>query len=183
MCIGDARIDCPSANAHNIGLVEPSCIDVIGLGPLYFINGDPNNSTTPNDQDSGTNNVYYATITRGTVGPWTLNSSLTSKSRNKGIVFAAFGQVIDGEGIYNGNPGSSEFERSTVNADGSLASWNGLTGSQVPSANVYNCAAFVSPLISPTQTPRFLLFGGQAFTGTSGPGGALSSTVYVNSAP
>ena len=152
-------------------------------GKLYFINGDPNNSTTPNDQDSGTNNVYYATITRGTVGPWTLNSSLTSKSRNKGIVFAAFGQVIDGEGIYNGNPGSSEFERSTVNPDSTLASWNGLTGSQVPSANVYNAAAFVSPLISPTQTPRFLLFGGQAFTGSSGPGGALSSTVYVNSAP
>lgn len=152
-------------------------------GKLYFINGDPNNSTTPNDQDSGTNNVYYATITRGTVGAWTLTSSLTSKSRNKGILFAAFGQVINGEGIYNGNPGSSEFERSTVNADGSLASWNGLTGSNVSNANVYNASAFVSPLISPTQTPRFLFLGGQEFTGTSGPGGALSSTVYVNSAP
>ena len=152
-------------------------------GKLYFINGDPNNSTTPNDQDMGTNNVYYANVLRGTVGTWTLNSSLTSKARNKGILFAAFGQVIDGEGIYNGNPGSSEFERSTVNADGSLASWNGLTGSNIPNANVYNAGAFVSPLISPTQTPRFLFLGGQAFTNTSGPGGTLSNTVYVNSAP
>jgi len=152
-------------------------------GKLYFINGDPNNSTTPNDQDMGTNNVYLASALRGKVGTWTLNSSLTSKGRNKGILFAAFGQIIDGEGIYNGSPGSSEFERSTVNADGTLASWNGLTGSNVPSANVYNAAAFVSPLISPAQTPRFLLLGGQAFTGTSGPGGALSSSVYVNSAP
>lgn len=151
-------------------------------GKLYFIDGDPNNSTTPNDQDLGTDNVYYATITRGTVGPWAL-SQTTTKGRSKGSLFAAFGQVIVGEGIYNGNPGSSEFERSTVNADGSLASWNGLTGSQVPNANVYNAAAFVSPLISPTQTPRFLLLGGQTFTGTSGPGGALSSKVYVNSAP
>jgi len=151
-------------------------------GKLYFINGDPNNSTTPNDQDAGTNNVYFATAVRGAVGKWTL-SNPTSKARNKGILFAAFGQVIDGEGIYSGNPGSSEFERSTVNSDGSLSSWNGLTGSNIPNANVYNAAAFVSPLISPTQTPRFLLLGGQAFTGTSGPGGALSSTVYVNSAP
>jgi hypothetical protein len=30
MCIGDARIDFANANAHNIALVEPSCIDVIG---------------------------------------------------------------------------------------------------------------------------------------------------------
>jgi len=152
-------------------------------GKLYFINGDPNNSTTPNDQDSGTNNVYYTSALRGAVGTWTLNSSSTIKIRNKGILFAAFGQVIEGEGIYNGSPGSSEFERSTVNSDSSLASWNGLTGSNVPNANVYNAGEFVSPLISPTQTPRFLFLGGQAFTGTSGPGGALSSTVYVNSAP
>src|SRR5215467_14960465 len=150
-------------------------------GKLYFINGDPNNSTTPNDQDSGTNNVYYTSVLRGAVGTWTLNSSSTFKTRNKGILFAAFGQVIDGEGIYNGNSGSSEFERSTVNPDSSLASWNGLTGSNVPNANVYNAGEFVSPLISPTQTPRFLFLGGQAFTGTSGPVGALNSTVYVNS--
>jgi hypothetical protein len=124
-------------------------------GKLYFINGDPNNSTTPNAQDSGTNNVYYASALRGAVGMWTLNPSLTIKGRDKGILFAAFGQVIDGEGIYNGSPGSSEFERSTVNSDGTLASWNGLTGANVPSANLYNAGAFVSPLASPAQTPRF----------------------------
>jgi len=152
-------------------------------GKLYFINGDLNNSTTPNAQDSGTNNVYFATALRGAVEMWTLNPSLTIKGRDKGILFAAFGQVIDGEGLYNGNPGSSEFERSTVNSDGTLASWNGLTGSNVPSANVYSAGAIVSPLASPTQTPRFLFLGGQVFTGTSGPGGALSSTVYVNNAP
>ncbi len=152
-------------------------------GKLYFINGDPNNSTTPNAQGLGTNNVYYASALRGAVGTWTLNPNLTIKGRAKGILFAAFGQVIAGEGIYNGSPGSTEFERTTVNPDGTLASWNGLTGSQVPSANVYNAGAFVSPLISPAQTPRFLFLGGQAFTGTTGPGGTLSSTVYVNNAP
>ena len=53
----------------------------------------------------------------------------------------------------------------------------------MPNANVYNAGEFVSPLISPTQTPRLLFLGGQTFTGTSGPGGVLSSTVYVNNAP
>ncbi len=152
-------------------------------GKLYFINGDPNNSTTPNAQGTGTANVYFSNVSHGVVGTWTLNPNLTIKGRAKGILFAAFGQVIAGEGIYNGSPGSTEFERSTVNPDGTLASWNGLTGSQVPSANVYNAGAFVSPLISPAQTPRFLLLGGQAFTATTGPGGALSSTVHVNNAP
>jgi hypothetical protein len=152
-------------------------------GKLYFINGDPNNSFTPNLQGLGTNNVYLASALRGAVGTWTLNPNLTIKGRAKGILFAAFGQVIVGEGIYNGSPGSTEFERSTVNPDGTLASWNGLTGSQAPSANVYNAGSFVSPLISPAQTPRFLLLGGQAFTATTGPGGALSSTVHVNNAP
>jgi len=152
-------------------------------GKLYFIGGDPNMSITPNLQGVGinSNNVYLASALRGAVGTWTLNTNLINKGRAKGILFAAFGQVILGEGIYNGSPGSSEFERSTVNPDGTLAPWNGLTGSNVPSANVYNAGAFVSPLISPAQTPRFLLLGGQKFvtTGT----GTLSSTVFVNNAP
>jgi hypothetical protein len=152
-------------------------------GKLYFINGDPNNSTTPNAQGIGTTNVYFSNVSHGVVGTWTLNPNLTIKRRAKGILFAAFGQVIVGEGIYDGNPGSTEFERTKVLADGTLDAWNGLTGSNVPSANVYNAAAFVSPLISPAQTPRFLLLGGQKFTATTGAGGALSSTVNVNNLP
>ena len=156
-------------------------------GKLYFIDGDPNNSTTPNNQGVGTTNVYFADIVRGVVGMWTQNPSLTIHDRAKGILWSAFGQVISGEGIYSGNaggcPASGETEVSTVHADGTLSSWNGLTGSNVPCANLYNGAAFVSPLISAANTPRFLLLGGQAFTGTTGPGGTVSSTVYVNSAP
>ncbi len=37
-------------------------------GKLYFVNGDPTNSTTPNTQGLGTNNVYYASALRGAVG-------------------------------------------------------------------------------------------------------------------
>jgi hypothetical protein len=47
--------------------------------------------------------------------------------------------------------------------------------------NVYNAAAILSPLLSSTNPPRFLLLGGQTFATT--PPGTLSSTVHVNSAP
>src|SRR2546427_4994336 len=75
-----------------------------------------------------------------------------------------------------------ELERSVVQSDNTLASFNGITSSanQI-GANVYNAAVLVSPLQSPTATPRFLLLGGQTFSAT--PPGALSSTVYYNNAP
>lgn len=156
-------------------------------GEIYFINGDPNNSTTPNAQSLGTTNVYHASALRGAIGMWTLNPNLTIHDRAKGILFTAFGQVIAGEGVYSGSAGSGEMETSTVNADGTLASWTGLTGSltqaQVPKANVYNAGWFTSPLISSTSGPRFLIFGGQSLTGTTGTGGPPSLVVYYNTAP
>ncbi len=158
-------------------------------GVMYYINGDPNSGILPNDQGVGDNLVYYASALRGTVGSWTQNGNLTIHDRAKGVLFNAYGQVIAGEGVYTGSVGSGEMETSTINASntGNLAlnSWTGLTGStaQVPKANVYNAAAFTSPLISTTSAPRFLIIGGQALTGTTGPGGALSSTVYYNNKP
>jgi len=151
-------------------------------GKLYVIDGDPNISTDPTAQGSvGTNAVNFASAIRGTVGTWTATAT-TIKSRMKQITWTAFGQVIAAEGVYAGNPGSLELERTVVNSDSTLASWNGITAStnQI-NANVYNAAAFVSPLLSSTNTPRFLLLGGQAFTFT--PPGALSNVVYYNSTP
>jgi hypothetical protein len=161
---------------------------VVFGGIIYYVNGDPNASLLPNTQGVGSKNVYYASAVRGVIGTWTLNGNLTIHDRAKGVLFAAYGQFIAGEGIYGGSPGSGEMETSTVNGQNTtnvaLNSWNGLTGTTDPSANVYNAAAFTSPLFAPTTNgPRFLLLGGQAFTATTGPGGALSSTVHVNSAP
>ena len=159
-------------------------------GIIYYINGDPNSSILPNNQGVGDTDVYYASAVRGKVGSWTLNGNSTPADRAKGVLFTAYGQVISGEGVYTGNPGSKEMETSTVNSNNTtntaLLSWTGLTGSlgQSPKANVYNGAGFTSPLFAPTTNgPRFLILGGQAFTGTTGAGGALSSTVYVNTAP
>ncbi len=158
-------------------------------GVIYYIDGDPDSSIPPNNQNVGDTTVYYASAIRGTVGSWTQNGNSTIHDRAKGVLFNAFGQVISGEGVYTGSVGSGEMETTTINASNTtndaLNSWNGLTGSsaQVPKANVYNAAGITSPLISPTGAPRFLLLGGQALTGTTGPGGALSNYVYYNNLP
>ena len=153
-------------------------------GKLYVLGGDSASSTDPNAQGTATGiqNVNFASAVNGVVGNWTGTSS-TIKNRKKQITWMAFGQVIDAEGIYNGLPGSLELERSQINPDSTLASWNGITATtnQI-GANVYNAAAVVSPLQSPNATPRFILIGGQAFSAL-GSGGAISSTVYYNTLP
>jgi hypothetical protein len=159
-------------------------------GIIYYIDGDPSASIPPNNQSLGDTDVYYANAVRGVVGKWTLNGNLTIHQHTKGLLFTAYGQVIAAEGIYSGTAGSGEMETSTINGNNTtnvaLNSWTGLTGnsSQVPKANVYNAGGFTSPLFAPTTNgPRFLILGGQAFTGTTGAGGSLSSTVYYNTAP
>ncbi len=159
-------------------------------GIIFYIDGDPNASLLPNTQEVGDKNVYYASAVGGVVGPWTLNGNSTIHNRAKGILFLVFGQVIAGEGVYTGSVGSGEMESSVFNtnntANDALLAWTGLTGSQDPSANVYNAAGLTSPLFFPTANgpePRFLILGGQALTGTTGPGGPLSSTVHYNDAP
>lgn len=149
-------------------------------GNLYFLDGDPNGSSDPNQQvTGGAPDVRYATAHNGVVGTWT-QTSPTIKKREKHNTWVAFGQVIDGEGIYDGNPGSQELERSGINSDGTLAAWNGLTAVNAPNANVYNAASFVSPLLSVANNPRFLLLGGESFSATPG---IVSNKVYVNNAP
>jgi hypothetical protein len=156
-------------------------------GIMYYIDGYQNSNATANEQTVGDTNVYYAGAVRGAVGAWTQNGSSSIHDRAKGILFTAYGQVISAEGVYTGSVGSGEMETSTVNASNSgnlaLDSFNGLTGTQDAKANVYNAAAVTSPLISITNGPRFLILGGQALTGTTGAGGALSSAVYYNNLP
>jgi len=148
-------------------------------GNLYVLNGDPNGSSDPNQAATvGLQDVRFASANNGAVGTWALTNT-TIKKRKKHNTWVAFGQVIDAEGIYDGGTGL-ELEKSSINADGTLASWNGLTGTNVASANVYNAASLVSPLLSSAGNPRFLLFGGEAVSGTPSLPTAL---VHVNTAP
>jgi hypothetical protein len=150
-------------------------------GKLYVLDGDNANSTNPNEEGNpGINDVNLASALNGDVGTWAPTNA-TVKKRKKHVTWNAFGQVIDAEGVYDGL-GSLELERTVVNADSTLASWNGMT--KTPNqinANVYGATALVSPLQSPAATPRFLLLGGESISLL--PAGQLSSAVYYNSAP
>jgi hypothetical protein len=172
-----------SPNSYPMGI---SFATAFGFaGKLYVLGGDIANSTTPNQQGTlgtGTTTVNFASARNGVVGAWSPTSA-TIKNRKKHITWTAFGQVIDAEGIYSGGTtGALELERSVIQSDSTLASWNGITASvnQI-NANVYNAAAIVSPLQSPTATPRFLLLGGQTVSAL--PAGVPSAKVYYNNAP
>ncbi len=173
-----------SANSYLVTVAFPT---VFGFGGnLYVVNGDSQNETNPSLADiGGVTNVSYAPATFGAVGAWTATSA-TVKNRSKQVTWLSFGQIVDAEGTYNGTPSCCELEHSTVNSDSTLAAWNQITNSiNEPGANVYNAAAIVSPLLSPSNTPRFLLFGGEQYvaSGATFPTNPLSATVYVNNAP
>lgn len=165
-------------------------------GIMYYINGDSLGGFLPNNEDVGDTDVYFASAVRGAVGSFTLNANLTIGDRSKANLFVSLGQVISGEGIYTGAPGSKEMEYTSINGSNTtnvaLNTWNGLTGATYPAAKVYNAGGFTSPLYNPTSNgpmPRFLLLGGQTFvtmttaTAPGAPGGALTTTVYYNTAP
>jgi N-acetylneuraminic acid mutarotase len=173
-----------SGNSYPSNVAFPT---VLGFaGNLYVINGDDQNETALNLADTGgVTNVNFAPAHFGDVGAW-VSTNQSIKDRSKQVTWLAFGQIIDAEGTYNGTPSCCELERTTVNADSTLASWNSITNSvNEPGANVYSAAGIVSPLLSPTNAPRFLLFGGQQFvtSGAGYPTNPLSAKVYVNNAP
>jgi hypothetical protein len=157
---------------------------VFGSGSnLYVLGGDSQISPDPNSQTgAGISKVYYASALNGAVGTWTATNS-TMAARKKQVTWFAFGHVLDADGVYSPTP--LELEQTVVQNDNTLAGFTGITGAanQI-NANVYNAAAFVSPLLSSAGTPRFLLLGGQAFTpNTPTVPSPLSATVYVNTAP
>jgi hypothetical protein len=145
-------------------------------GNLYAIGGGTGAATDPNSVASPTplNDAQFAPVSNGSVGAWTTATGKMNKGREKFILWKAFGQVIVAEGV---GP-TLEMENSTFNADSSLASFNGQTGSKVPGANVYNSAGVLSPIRPPTGGPRFIMIGGEPVAG-----GNPVATIWYNTAP
>lgn len=109
---------------------------LVGFGPFLYSLGGETAGTTPDrasQTGSETSQVRVARVDLRTrdlsIAGWTPTSAM-GKSRSKhGAIFAG-GSLLVTSGIYAGNPGSSENTYASINPDGSLASWNGATGSE-----------------------------------------------------
>jgi hypothetical protein len=154
-------------------------------GKLYGIGGGNGSCIDPSSEIlpvTALGSASFARAQGGSVGAWAATAPLVT-GREKHAHWMSYGSILAGEGIPAAS-GSSELESSTVQADGTLSAFSGLSGANVPAANVYNAAAILSPITPVGGGPRFLLLGGQAVqTPLSGGGGSLSATIYYNTAP
>lgn len=108
---------------------------LVTFGPFLYSIGGETGTTTPTQASqtgSETSQVRFARIdlrTRDLDSGWSATESM-GKSRSKhGAIFAG-GSLLVTSGVYAGNPGSSENTYAAINADGTLRSWNGATGSE-----------------------------------------------------
>ncbi len=116
----------PNATAHH---------GFVNFGPyLYVIAGDTGVVAPANSGTSGTETAttYVARIDMrdGTVPAWTATST-PGKARGKHGVMSAGGSVVVTSGMYSGQVGSSENSYAIIEADGTLSSWGGATGSSI----------------------------------------------------
>lgn len=142
-------------------------------GFLYAFGGD-SAAVTPNDSNYTTNGtklsqVVYSRINLRTgdlVGTtWTVNASGMTKAANKHTAVFAGGTVLITAGLYNGAAtGSTEETYAQINADGTVGSFNGATGSHTISsaggANLFNHAAL--GYVDANGVAHVLILGGDA---------------------
>ena len=106
---------------------------MVSFGPFVYVVGGDNGTVAPTLNTlsgSETNAAYVGRIDmrNGTLPAWAPATGM-GKARSKGAVVAAGGSLLVSSGIYAGQAGSSENTYASITADGSLASWNGATGS------------------------------------------------------
>jgi hypothetical protein len=105
-------------------------------GYLYVVGGE----TGIADPDAGvqiapTDAVYYSRINlrTGEINDWTVNPNSIQKARSKHSTLVLGGNMFVTSGIYSGLsqnvPGSSENIYASMNSDGTVAGFNGATGS------------------------------------------------------
>ncbi len=136
-------------------------------GCVYAFGGD-SASVTPNDSLNASaeiSQVAYAKVNlpTGDLISWNVNGSGLTKSVCKHTAVAAGGYVLVTGGLYNGaTTGSTEETYAQFQADGSVASFNGATGSHtIASAgggNLFNHAAL--EYVDTNGTSHVIVLGG-----------------------
>jgi hypothetical protein len=151
---------------------------------LYLIGGDrgtvaPGSAGTSTTQS---NAIYYNTLdprtAELTAGYWTANASTLIKTVAKHTALVAGGTVLVSGGIYNGAGNSAtEHQYAEINLDGTLASFNGATGSQTIEGTggepFFNHAAIT--YVDASGVAHVLILGGNAVNSPASP---LNATYY-----
>jgi hypothetical protein len=139
---------------------------LVNFGPyLYAVGGDTGTVAPVLNVLSGaeTNAAYFTKVNMrdGKLSGWTSVAGM-GKARGKHAAIVAGGALLATSGIYAGQAGSSENTYASIGADGTLASWNGATGSNtvdvVLGYALYNAAAV--PFIDAQGRGHVLVLGG-----------------------
>jgi hypothetical protein len=154
---------------------------MVSFGPYVYVVGGDNGTVAPTlntMSGSETNAAYVARIDmrNGSLPSWTQVTAM-GKARSKGAVVAAGGSLLATSGLYAGQAGSSENTYASIVAEGSLASWNGATGSNTIDGllgyAVYNTAAVF--FVDAQGRGHVMVIGGAS---RSGAGQASAGVVY-----
>ncbi len=144
---------------------------VTSSGYLYVLGGttasvDPISKT---QSASSQGAIYYEPINIRNGGlinaAWTTNVAAMGKSREKFTAVVAGGYVLVSGGLYSGaSTGSSEQSYAAINADGSIGSFNGATGSHTITGSVSGYDFFnhsAALFVDATGNPHVLVLGGE----------------------
>ncbi len=153
------------------------------FGPyLYATGGDAGAVSTTQSTTSGSelSATYLARVNLRTgdlaAGGWSQLSSM-NKGRSKHNTVLGGGYLFTTSGVYAGNPGSSENTYTQINADGTVSSWNGATGTNTMSTllgyDLYNQAAI--SFVDASGRGHVLVLGGAK---RQLPGRASAAVVY-----
>ena len=155
---------------------------LVNFGPyLYAVGGDgstvsPTQSTTSGGEMSA---AYLSRVNLRTGDLATAWSPLASmsKGRSKHNTVVGGGFLFTTSGVYSGQAGSSENTYSQINADGTISSWNGATGTNTISTllgyDLYNEAAI--SFVDASGKGHVLVLGGAK---RASPGRASAAVVY-----
>jgi len=155
---------------------------LMNFGPyLYAIGGDgstvaPMQATTSGGEMSSTFLARVNLRTGDLASTWSPLASM-SKGRSKHNSVVGGGYLFTTSGVYAGSAGSSENTYSQINADGTVGSWNGATGTNTISTllgyDLYNETAI--SFVDATGKGHVLVLGGAK---RQLPGRASAAVVY-----
>ncbi len=140
-------------------------------GVLYAVGGD-SSPVAPGDpatnQQGRLDQVAFAKINLRTgdlAGPWTVNGASLGKVRAKHSALAAGGNMFVSAGLYSAaQQGSSENTYAQINADGTVGSFGGATGSNTllsaGAGNLFNHAAIA--YIDADGVAHVMVLGGES---------------------